>query len=130
MSLNDPLANVMSNLDNAERVNKDKILVKPSSKTVMGVLEILQDNHYIGEYNEHKTNRGNFVEVNLINKINKCGVIKPRFSVKKDNYEKYEKRYLLAKGFGVLIISTTQGLMTHEKAKEKGLGGRLLAYCY
>ena len=60
----------------------------------------------------------------------KCGAIKPNFSVKKDGFEKFEKRYLPAKDFGVLIVSTSQGIMTHVEAKEKKLGGKLIAYVY
>lgn len=130
MSLNDPLSNLMSNINNAEIVGKEELTLKPSSKVLLKVLQILQDHHYIGEFTEIKTNKGNQVKVVLINRINKCGVIKPRFSVKRDNYEKYEKNFLLAKDFGLLIVSTTKGIMTHVEAKEKGLGGRLLAYCY
>jgi small subunit ribosomal protein S8 len=47
-----------------------------------------------------------------------------------DEYEKFEKRFLPAKGVGVLIVSTIKGIMTHEEAKGKTLGGRLIAYCY
>ena len=130
MSLNDPLSNLMSNIYNAETAGKSEITVKPSSKIILRVLQILQDNHYIGEFAEVKTNKGSLVKINLINRINKCGAIKPRFSVKRDNYEKYEKNFLLAKDFGMLIVSTTKGIMTHAEAKQNGLGGRLLAYCY
>lgn len=130
MSLNDPLSNLMSNLDNAEKVGKQEVLIKPSSKIMLQVLNILHDHHFVGEFKETKSNRGNFVKVTLINHINKCGVIKPRFSVKNDDFEKSEKRWLLAKDFGIIIVSTTNGIMTHMQAKEKGLGGRLLAYCY
>ena len=66
----------------------------------------------------------------LIGKINNCNVIKPRFNVKNDNYEKFEKRFLLAKDFGIIIVSTPKGLMTHIEAKEKGIGGKLILYCY
>ncbi|MBW2971309.1 30S ribosomal protein S8 [Candidatus Woesearchaeota archaeon] len=130
MSMNDPLANLMSNLNNAEKRYRKTLEVKPSSKLIMQVLQLLQDNHYIGEFKMIESNRGNYVQVNLINKINSCGVIKPRFAVAKDDFERFEKRFLLAKGFGVLIVSTTKGVITHEQAKEQGVGGRLLAYCY
>ncbi|MFH1399360.1 MAG: 30S ribosomal protein S8 [Candidatus Woesearchaeota archaeon] len=130
MSLNDPLSNVMSNILNAERVGKSVAVLRPSSNIVKAVLQKLQDNHFIGQYTEEKNSRGSSVRIELINKINKCGVIKPRFAVKIDGYEKFEKRFLLAKDFGVLIVSTNKGIMTHLEAKEKGLGGKLLAYCY
>ena len=62
--------------------------------------------------------------------INKCGVIRPRYNPKKDAYEKFEKRYLPAKDVGIIFVSTTQGIMPHYDAKKKGIGGRLIAYCY
>ena len=62
--------------------------------------------------------------------INKCGSIKPRYNIKKEDYEKFEKRYLPAKDFGFLIVSTSKGVMSHMEAKEKNIGGRLLAYFY
>ena len=44
--------------------------------------------------------------------------------------ESFEKRFLPAKDFGVLIISTNKGLLTQKQAKEQNVGGALVAYCY
>lgn len=129
MSLNDPLANALSLILNRENISKKEGTIK-SSKMVKTVLSIMKDNLYIGEFNEVEDGKGNVLIVNLLGKINKCGVIKPRFQVKVDEIEKFEKRYLLAKDFGIIIISTSKGVMTHKEAKEKNLGGRLIAYCY
>ena len=74
--------------------------------------------------------RGGFAKINLLGNVNACGVIKPRFSLNKSEFQKFEKRYLPANGVGILIISTSQGCMTHEQAREKGIGGKLIAYCY
>jgi small subunit ribosomal protein S8 len=94
------------------------------------VLTLLQDKRYIGEWKEVKVSGGNAVNITLIGAINKCGVVKPRFAVKVGNYRKYEKRYLPARGFGILIVSTSKGLLTHTEAQDKKLGGKLIAYCY
>ena len=128
--LNDPLANALSNILNKENAKTKECLIKPSSKIIKEILSIMKDNYYVGEFKEIEDSKGNMLSINLLNKINKCGVIKPRFSVKKDGYEKFEKRFLPAKGFGILIVSTPQGIMTNEEAKKKGIGGKLLAYCY
>ncbi len=130
MSLNDPLALALSAVMNAERVNKKELDVKPSSKLIKRVLNILQENMYLGEFNEVEDGKGNYLHINLIGKINKCGVVKPRHAVKFSDYDKFEKRFIIAKDFGILIMSTTKGIMTHKEAKGKNLGGRLLAYCY
>lgn len=90
----------------------------------------MKDHKYVGEFKEIKTDQGEEIEVNLIGAINKCNVIKPKYSVKKDEYEKFEKRFLPAKGVGIIIVSTPKGLMTHDEAFEKNLGGRLVAYVY
>ena len=68
--------------------------------------------------------------MNLLRNINDCGVVKPRFSFKVKDLEKFEKRYLPAKGMGILIVSTSKGYLTHEEAKKQNIGGRLIAYCY
>ena len=89
----------------------------------------MKDNKYIGDFEETGIIKKS-LKINLIGNLNKCGVIKPRYSVKKDDIEKYEKRFLPAKDFGFIVVSTSQGVMTHSEAKEKQIGGKLLAYCY
>lgn len=130
MTLNDPLSNALSAAMNAERVGKKEFSIKPVSSIIKKVFSILQDRHFLGEFKEVEDGRGNYGTVQLFGKINQCGAVKPRMSVTLDTYEKFEKRFLLAKGFGILIVSTPFGVMTHEEAKAKKIGGRLLAYCY
>jgi len=128
--LNDPLANVMSNIRNATKSGKTSCKAAPSSKTVLSVLKIMQDKHYIGSFEVADNGRGGIINIQLIGGINKCGAIKPRFSIKKDGYEKFEKRCLPAKNFGMIIVSTSKGIMTHAEAEEKKTGGRAIAYIY
>jgi small subunit ribosomal protein S8 len=115
---------------NSENTGKKECEVKNASKVMIGVLNILKDNKYLGDFKLVETKKGNILEINLIGGINKCGAIKPRFPIKKEDFEKFEKRYLPAKDFGLLIVSTSQGMMTHNQAIEKGIGGKLIAYCY
>lgn len=130
MSLNDPLSNAMSKLLSFEKVGKKECILKPTSTIFKKVLDILNAEGYIGKYEEVDDGRGKYLKVNLLGNMNKCGSIKPRFSVTTEKYERFEKRYLPSKDFGLLIVSTSQGLMTHYQAKEKKIGGRLIAYCY
>ena len=127
---NDPLAACLAKLLNAERVGKKEVIVRPASKMIKTILTLMNDHRYLGSFEEIVDDKGSSLKINLIGNINKCGVIKPRFSAKNTAYEKWEKRYLPAKNFGLLIVSTPQGIMTHHHAKEKKLGGRLVAYCY
>ena len=128
--LNDPLANVMSLILNNELIGKSDCLIKPSSKIIKEVLRVMKENNYVGDFKEVEDIRGNYIKLNLNGAINKCGVIKPRYSVKNNEFEKFETRYLPAKYVGILFVSTSMGIMTHYDAKSKKISGRLLAYCY
>ena len=128
--MNDPLANVMSHIYNCELKGKKECLVKPVSNLILKVLEILRDNKYIGSFEVADNVRGGHIKMNLLGNVNKCGVVKPRFSFSSKNYEEFEKRYLPAKGFGILVVTTPNGVMTHKDALSKNFGGKILAYCY
>ncbi|MBI2564459.1 30S ribosomal protein S8 [Candidatus Woesearchaeota archaeon] len=128
--LNDPLANVMENIAQKENQGKKECILHPCSKFILNVLKLLQKNHYLGDQELVLDKRGGVLKINLLGRINKCGVVKPRFSVKVNNFEKFEKRYLPAKDMGILVVSTSKGLMTQEEAKKQNIGGKLLVYCY
>lgn len=130
MSLMDPLANALNHISNCEGVGKSVAYVKPASKLIGRVLNVMQDHGYIGNFEYIEDGRAGIYKIELIGQINKCGAVKPRYAVKKQDFEKFEKRYLPAKGFGLLIVSTPKGLMTHDEAKNQGLGGRLISYVF
>ena len=130
MSLNDTLATVLSQIDNAVKVGKESVTTKHGSKQIETVLSIMKEKGYIGGFEKIEDSKGNYFIIHLIGQLNKCGVVKPRYSVKADELERYEKQFLPARNFGGLIISTNQGMMTHTEAKEKGIGGRLISYYY
>ena len=121
--LNDTLANLMNNIAMASKTGKTECTAKPVSKVMLKVLQIMQDKKYIGSFEIIDEKRGKTIKINLIGAVNKCGAIKPRFPVKFDGFEKFEKRYLPAKDFGIIIVSTSKGIMTHQEAKEKNIGG-------
>ncbi len=130
MSLNDPLSNVLSHIQNSEQLGRKEVVTKNTSNVIKKVLEIMQDKGYIGSFEEIEDTKGNLLKINLLGRINKTGVIKPRFQIKKTEIEKFEKRYLPAKNFGIIILSTNKGIIIHNEAKEKGIGGKLLSFCY
>jgi small subunit ribosomal protein S8 len=110
---------------NAKRAGKAAITLKAHSKLLLSILAIAKLKGYIKSY---KTDG---VQLTVeIGKLNGCNAIKPRYFVAVEDIEKYTKRYLPAKNIGILIITTNQGLMTHQTALEKNIGGGLLAYIY
>ncbi len=128
--MNDTLAVALSAVNNYDRTGKKMIVISPTSKVIRHVLKILNEHDFVGSFEKMSDEKGGFLRLHLLGNINKCGVIKPRFAVKTTDFEKFEKRYLPAKGVGLIIVSTNKGLMTHYDAFEKNLGGRLIAYCY
>src|SRR3989338_2124429 len=76
MTMNDTLAMALSTILNAEKVGKPTCIVHPISKITRAVLQIMQDNHFIGECSEVADGKGGFIGINLIGGVNKCGAIK------------------------------------------------------
>ncbi len=130
MVLIDPLSDALSAIKNAESVGKSECIIRPASKLIGNVLKIMKENGYIAEFEFIDDGKAGIFKVKLQGRINKCGAIRPRFSVGKDEFEKWEKRFLPARNFGLLMVSTSQGIMSHHEARERGIGGRLLAYVY
>ncbi len=126
----DVLANAMATIMNNEMRGHKECLIYPASKLVARVLRVMQKYGYIGEVEYIDDKRSGKFRVQLLGRINKCGVIKPRFPVKWRDIEKWEQKILPARDVGILIISTPQGVMSHREAREKRIGGVLLAYVY
>lgn len=126
---NDPLSDALSHIRNSERAGKLTCTV-PASKLIGRVLDVMQEHGYIGGFDFDDDGRSGSFAVNLVGHVNDCGVIKPRHAVKNDELEDWETRYLPAQDFGALILTTTEGVVSHFKARERGIGGKLLAYVY
>jgi small subunit ribosomal protein S8 len=128
--LNDPLADAFSTIKNAEIKGKGECLIQPSSKLIGGVLNVLKEKGYIEKYEYIDDGKAGTFQVSLNGNINNCGVIKPRYSIKIIELDRWESRYLPAQNFGLLIITTTQGIITQDEARKNRIGGKLLAYIY
>ncbi|MEM2994716.1 MAG: 30S ribosomal protein S8 [Candidatus Bathyarchaeia archaeon] len=126
----DVLANGLTTIMNNEMRNKRECVITPASKLLGRVLRIMQLNGYIGEFEFVDDGRSGKFKVQLLGRINKCGAIKPRFSVRLDEFEDWEKKFLPSREMGILIISTSKGVLSHLEAREKHVGGKLLAFVY
>ena len=123
----DPLSDAFVRIYNAEQAGHYEVSINPASKLLESMLTIMQSSGYVGEFERIADGRGDAFRVELVGAINRCGVIKPRHSVKRADFDKWESRYLPARDFGLLIVSTNQGVMNHHDAKKERVGGRLLA---
>jgi small subunit ribosomal protein S8 len=93
-------------------------------------LRLLKEHKYIKDYSQISDGKGGYFTVQLDGRINNCGTIKPRFPVKKNEWHETEQRYIPGVGVGLLIVSTSQGIMTNSDAQSRKIGGRLIAYVY
>ncbi|MEM4703789.1 MAG: 30S ribosomal protein S8 [Candidatus Bathyarchaeia archaeon] len=126
----DTLANGLTTIVNNEMRNKRECVISPASKLLGRVLRILQLNGYIGEFEFIDDGRSGKFKVQLLGRINKCGAIRPRYSVRVDEFEEWEKKILPSREMGIIVISTPRGVLSHKEAREKHTGGKLLAFVY
>jgi small subunit ribosomal protein S8 len=130
MVMLDLLSNALIAIKNAEIVGKKQVVIWPVNKLIYYVLRVLQRYGYVGEVEYVDDGRGGKYIVQLLGKINDIGPIRPRFPVKYREIVQWEQKFLPARQIGILVISTSQGVMSHIEAKERKIGGVLLAYVY
>jgi small subunit ribosomal protein S8 len=126
----DTLANGLTTIMNNEMRRKRECVINTASKLLGRVLRVMQLNSYIGEFEFVDDGRSGKFRVQLLGRVNKCGAIKPRIPVSFKEIESWEKRFLPSRDIGVLVISTSQGVLSHREIKERKIGGRLLAFVY
>ncbi len=120
----DITADIMNEIMNAKKAGKTEVIVKKHSRLVRNILDIAKE---AGHLNYSVDGINLKVEIKNLNAIR---AIKPRYTVKVGKINFYVRRYLPAKDFGFVIVSTNKGLMKHYEAEEKNLGGCLVAYIY
>ncbi len=123
------LADVMNMIKTAEMARKKEVIVKPASKLIQRILRIYQAKAYIGEFERYDDGRQGKFKIALLGKINQCAALL-KLNYKFTQLDELETRLLPAPGLGIIIISTNQGIMTLQEAKEKNIGGIALAYIY
>jgi small subunit ribosomal protein S8 len=127
--MTDHLADALNTIKTHETVGQNICTVK-ATKIVADILKVLKDHKYLKDYRRIENGRGGLFEVYLDGRINDCGVIKPRMPVKRHEWAKREQEFIPGFGVGLLIVSTSNGIMTNSEAEKKHVGGRLLAYVY
>ena len=125
----DQLSDVFSVIQNAENAGKTSCTVQASSLG-KNILKLIQEHNYIGNFEFIDDGKGGKFKVELKGRINICSSIKPRFSVGSKDFIKWEKRFLPGENVGILILSTSKGVIDQKKAKSTNEGGKLLGYVY
>jgi small subunit ribosomal protein S15Ae len=124
------LADCLKSIVNAEKGGKRQVLIRPSSKVILRFLRLMQKHGYIGEFEVVDDHRSNKIVVNLLGRLNKCAVINPRFDVQVKDLDKITSQLLPSRQFGFVVLTTNVGIIDHEEARHKHLGGKLLGFFY
>ncbi len=127
--MTDHLSDALNTFKTHETVGQTTCTVK-ATKLIKEVLTLLQEFKYIKEFLLVENGRGGVFSVELDGRINNCGTIKPRYPVKRNEWARMEQQYIPGVGVGLLIVSTSQGIMTNMEAQKRKVGGRLIAYIY
>jgi small subunit ribosomal protein S15Ae len=124
------LADCLKSIANAEKRGKRQVLIRPASKVVIKFLQVMQKHGYIGEFEFVDDHRSGKIVVQLTGRINKCGVISPRFDVTVGEVEKWVANLLPSRQFGHIVLTTSAGIMDHEEARRKHIGGKILGFFF
>ena len=123
----DTIADALNMIRNAKKARKNTVKVKRISNLLIDILKIMKEKNAIKKYKINSKDQS--MEITLSDIVD-CRAIKPRFTVKTDQIERYRRRYLPARNIGFVLVSTSKGVMTHDQAQEENIGGCLVAYFY
>ncbi|XP_070323269.1 small ribosomal subunit protein uS8-like [Odocoileus virginianus] len=124
------LADALKSIKNAEKRGKCQVLIRPCSKVIIRFLTVMMKHGYTSEFEIIDDHRARNVVVNLTGRLNKCGVISPKFDVQFKDLEKWQNNLLPSCQFGFIVLTTSAGIMDSEEARRKHTGGRILGFFF
>ena len=128
MSMQDPIADLLTRIRNANRVGRRYVFV-PKSKIAVGILNVLKDEGYIDSFDEIEAQPVSQVRIQLRYALSGQSVIHEIQRVSKPGrrvYSSVEKLPKVLDGLGITVISTSRGVMSDRKARESNVGGEVL----
>ena len=131
MVMTDPIADMLTRVRNAIQRKHATVLV-PASKLKLEILRVLKEEGYISDFEKIEDEKQGMISITL-KYVNKTSVIKGLKRISKPGLKVYAKRNELPKvlnGLGVAIVSTSGGVMSDREARQKNLGGEVLAFVW
>lgn len=122
--LNDALRTMV----NAERRRKATVELNPISTVISSFLQIMKHRGYIKDFQVYEPHRVGRITVQLQGRINDCKAITYRQDIKAKDIEAYKLRTLPTHQWGYVVITTPDGVLDHEEAIKRNVGGQVLGY--
>lgn len=132
MVMTDPIADFLTRIRNANTARHEAFEV-PASNMKIAIAKILKDEGYIKDYEIVEDNKQNVIRISLKYGKNKERVIKNLRRISKPGLRVYAKSDDIPKvlnGLGIAIISTSEGVLTDKEARNRHVGGEVLAYVW
>ncbi|CAN6912428.1 hypothetical protein Bca4012_087085 [Brassica carinata] len=124
--LNDALRTIV----NAERRGKASVELKPISTVMSSFLKIMKEKGYIKNFQVHDPHRVGRITVDLQGRVNDCKALTYRQDVKAKEIEEYTERTLPTRQWGYVVVTTPDGILDHEEAIKRNVGGQVLGFFY
>ncbi|KAJ0031942.1 hypothetical protein Pint_13341 [Pistacia integerrima] len=122
--LNDALRSIV----NAERRGKSHVELKPISTVMSSFLNIMKYRGYIKDFQVYDPHRVGRITVQLLGRVKDCRALTYRQDIKAKNIEEYTTRTLPTRQWGYVVITTPDGVLDHEEAQRRNVGGQVLGY--
>ncbi|KAI5072151.1 hypothetical protein GOP47_0012257 [Adiantum capillus-veneris] len=124
------LNDALRTMYNAERRFKRQVVLKTTSNLLENFLAVMQKHGFVGDVRREEENRVARLHVELHGRLNKVGACTPRYEVGVPKIKRWADRLLPMKQFGYVVLTTSRGVMDHEEAQERRVGGQLLGFFY
>ena len=132
MNISDPIADMLTRVRNASRARHLDVVV-PASRTKREIARILKTEGFIADWTEEQAGPGHAIRLQLRYVDGKVPVVSGPKRISKPGLRVYARKTDIPRvlgGLGIVIVSTSQGIMTGAQARKAQLGGEVLAYVW
>ncbi len=132
MNVSDPIADMLTRVRNASRARHTEVVV-PASRTKRQIARILKEEGFIADVREEREGVAQMLRIELKYVDGKVPVVSGLKRISKPGLRVYARKTDIPRvlgGLGVVIVSTSKGIMTGSQAKQAQLGGEILAYVW
>ena len=131
----DTIANIITSIRNADMNRKGMVRI-PSTNITENIVKILLREGFIENVRKHRESNKDFWVLTLRHRRNRKGPYKTILNLKRISrpglriYSNYQKIPKILGGMGIVILSTSRGIMTDREARLQGIGGEILCYIW